>query len=57
MFNSIKNDVTKVGLQRYTGASRYFFAMIQISYIERAIAIFAIHLHMYQQTWESTVFK
>ena len=31
--------------------------MIRISYIEQAIAIFTIHLHMHQQTWESTVFN
>ena len=31
-----------------------FFATIQISYIEQAIVwIFAIHLHMHQQTWKA----
>ena len=34
-----------------------FFATIRILYIEQAIAIFMIHLHMHQQTWESTVFN
>ena len=34
-----------------------FFATIRISYIEQAIAILTIHLHMHQQTWESTVFN
>ena len=33
-----------------------FFATIRISYVEQAIVIFIIHLHMQQQTWESTVF-
>ena len=34
-----------------------FFATMQISYIEQAIAIFTVHLHVNQQTWESTVFN
>ena len=32
-----------------------FFATIPILYIEQAIAIFMIHLHMHQQTWESSL--
>ena len=48
-----------LGLQQYTGVPvhRYIFATIRISYIEQAIVIFTIHLHMHQQTWESTVFN
>ena len=32
-----------------------FFATIRISYIEQAITILTIHLHMHQQTWESSL--
>ena len=40
-----------------TGTSWYFFAVIRILYIKQGIAIFTIHSHMHQQTWESTVFN
>ena len=46
-----------VDLQRYTGVPVHhdiFCHDKNILYIEQAIAIFTIHLHMHQQTWEST---
>ena len=60
--NFVKVSHLAVGLQRYTGVPVHHNIFchdtnIIYIYIEQTIAIFTIHLHMHQQTWESTVFN